>query len=132
MTGCRHWLPVRFRGDGHGSRRRVIQASILWPDHAPGHVVGKPRVRFSWPLGIRHLLHLGRISGPALHGRPVSFTVLFAGAVWFFAARLVWTEAGAGARVGDLFARGPDPLGPGWIPVHLLLLSRRLLQGVLG
>src|SRR6188474_552234 len=123
MTWRRHWFPIRFRGDGHGPRRRVIQASSIWPDYAPGRVVGKPRVRFPGPVGIRHLLHLGRISGRALHGRPLSFTVLFAGAVWFFAARVVWTEAGLVARLADLFPRASDPLGAGRVPVHLLLLS---------
>ena len=36
------------------------------------------------------------------------------------------------ARVAAVLAGAPDPAVPGALPVHLLLLPRRLLQGVLG
>ena len=38
----------------------------------------------------------------------------------------------AGGRVAAVFAGAADPLGAGAVPADLLLLSRRLLQGVLG
>ena len=48
------------------------------------------------------------------------------------AARLVRAQARLVAGLAALFARAADPLGAGRFPLHLLLLSRRLLQGVLG
>ena len=45
---------------------------------------------------------------------------------------LVRTEAGVVAGAAPLLAGHPDSLGAGRFPLHLLLLSRRLLQGVLG
>ena len=47
-------------------------------------------------------------------------------------ARLVRTEAGLVAGARAVLAGAPDPAVPGSLPLHLLLLPRRLLQGVLG
>src|SRR5688572_9709752 len=60
-------------------------------------------------VGVRRLRDLGGISGRALHLRPLPVTVLLAGAVWRFAARLVraqtWLVAG---RIAVL-ASAPHP-----------------------
>ena len=48
------------------------------------------------------------------------------------AAQLVRTEAGGVAGVAAVFAGAADPADPGVLPADLLLLPRRLLQGVLG
>ena len=49
-----------------------------------------------------------------------------------FAARLVWSQARLVAPVVAFFAGTPDPLGARPVPRHLLLLPRRVLQGLLG
>ena len=41
-------------------------------------------------------------------------------------------KPGVVARLAAVLPGHSDPLGPGRIPLHLLLLSRRILQGVLG
>ena len=64
--------------------------------------------------------------------RQLCLAVLFAGTVWQFAPQLVWTEAGVVAGLAHLFPCALDSLGAGWLPAHLLLLSWRLLQSVLG
>ena len=46
--------------------------------------------------------------------------------------RLVGRSAGLVAGVADFLAGVSDVVGAGRVPFHLLLLSRRLLQGILG
>ena len=48
------------------------------------------------------------------------------------AAQLVWTETNLVAGLAFVFARASDPVGAGRFPADLLLLSRRLLQSLLG
>src|ERR1700756_6020249 len=93
-------------------------------------------VRFSRVRDFSGLLDLGSIPRePLLVGSkrgqlPVS--VLFAGAVWEFAACDFRAEAGLVACLAFVFAGSPGALGAGRIPAHLLLLSGRVLQSVLG
>ena len=97
-----------------------------------------------WRPSARHLSRLHSPSsstrpGPASQNAnyeygPVPLAVLLAGAVRPVAARVVRRtgQAGLVAVVAAVLAGVADPLGPGRLPLHLLLLPRRLLQGVLG
>ncbi len=78
------------------------------------------------------LLDLGGVPGTELLFRSLSFAVLFAGDFWRFAAQLVRPETGLVAGLAPLFSGASRPLGAGRFSAHLLLLPRRLLQGVLG
>ena len=94
--------------------------------------MGAAVLRFSRAERVYRLLDLGRVSGIALFFWELYLAVLFARVVWQFAAQLVWPEAGLVAALAPVFARASDSLGPGRIQAHLLLISRRVLQGVLG
>ena len=95
-------------------------------------MVGAAARGISWTRRVCHLLDLGGLSGTKLLFRSLSLAFLFAGDFRPFATRVVWAEAGLVAGLADFFARAPRPLGPGRFSAHLLLLSRRLLQSVLG
>src|SRR6185437_3300173 len=84
------------------------------------------------PRRIRRLRDLGGIPERSLHLRAVPLALLFAGAVGRSADGVVRRQAGMVARAAALFT-GPDhPALSRPVPRHLLLLSRRLLQGILG
>ena len=81
---------------------------------------------------LHRLRDVGGVPGQPLHVRPVPLAVLFAGAVRRLAAQLVRAEAGwwpAWLPFSPALLILPIP---GSVPLHLLLLPRRLLQGVLG
>src|SRR5262249_40981291 len=99
---------------------------------APGSLVDPAARRLPRPLDVRRLLDLGGVPGKALHVRPVSVAVLFARDLRRLAARLVRPEAFDLAVVAAVLAGVPHPLGARRVPADLLLLPRRLLQGVLG
>src|SRR4029450_8534611 len=82
--------------------------------------------------GIRRLRDVGRLPGPQLSLRQLPVALLLARALPPVAARLVRAAALRPAGVAALLAGAPHPLGAGRLPHDLLLLSRRLLQGVLG
>src|SRR5262245_58085601 len=88
--------------------------------------------RLHHPQRLRRLRYVGRVPKRALHVRPVSLALLFTGDLRRLAPRLVRSEALVVAGVRAVFAGADHPAVSGAIPVHLLLLPRRLLQGVLG
>src|SRR4051812_35676930 len=88
--------------------------------------------RLSHPWRVRRLRHLGRISKRALHIWPVSLALLFAGDLGRFPARVAGAEAGVVARPSAVLAGAPDPSISRPVSIYLLLLSRGVLQGVLG
>ena len=92
----------------------------------------QPLAGVSRALDVHCLLHLGGVPGESLRVRPLPLPVLFAAALRRQRTRVVRAETGVVARRAPFFRRAPDPLGARRIPVHLLLLPRRLLQGVLG
>ena len=92
----------------------------------------QPLVGFPRTLDLHRLRHLGGVSGRALHVRTVPLAVLFSGDLRRFAAQLVRAATGGLARMAAVFARAADPPDPWPLPADLLLLPRRLLQGVLG
>ena len=99
---------------------------------ARGRLVDPAAARFYRIIDFHRLLHVGGVSGKKLFLRQLRLAVLFAGTVWRFAPQLVWTETGVVAGLAHLFACAFNSLGAGWVPAHLLLLSWRLLQSVLG
>src|SRR5690606_36212584 len=86
---------------------------------------GLPRVE-----RLHRLLHLGRVPGRALQLRQLPLALLLARALRGLRPRLVRSPPGMVARLASLLARVPDPVGARRLPAHLLLLPRRLLQGV--
>src|SRR5438552_8738539 len=78
------------------------------------------------------LLHVGGVSGQKLFLWKLPLAVLFAGTVWRFATQLVRAEACVVADRAHLLPSASNSLGAGRVPAHLLLLSRRLLQRLLG
>ena len=95
-------------------------------------MVGSTAPHLPWPLDLHRLLNVGRFPGNPLLFWELRLAVLFAGNFRQLAPRLVWAEARVVAGMDDFFAGSFNSLGPGRIPPDLLLLSRRLLQGVLG
>src|SRR5439155_20900198 len=86
--------------------------------------------RFSGPLRVHPLFTLRGVSRQPLPIRSLSLALLFTRSARRRAARLVWRTAPMDTGVGH--RRHADPLGAGRIPAHLLLLSRSLLQSILG
>src|SRR5579884_4083672 len=89
-----------------------------------------------WVLGAHRApicgwCHLGRIAGRLLPLWAIPFTFLLSRVVWQRPC-VVRTEARLVARMAHLVSGHPDSLGSGWLSRDLLLLSRRVLQGLLG
>src|SRR5712692_5245843 len=122
----------RQRSSDHGRDRSGIAATLVWPNHAARCVVGAAAAHLRRFDGLHRLFHLGGISRGALLRWTLPFPVLLARAFRRVAAQLVWAQTGLVARWAAFFARAPDPVGARPVSPHLLLLSRRVLQIVLG
>ena len=101
-------------------------------DRTPRHVVGNSAGSVPGVLDLHRLRDVGRVPGRALHLRAVSLAVLLAGDLRHLAALVVRAVPGLVAGVHPGLAGAADPAHPRRVPLHLLLLPRRLLQGVLG
>src|SRR5207248_1573524 len=88
--------------------------------------------RLSRIVDFHCVFNLGGVSGRSLLFRQLCFSVLLAGAFWIFSAQLVRSETKLVAGLVNFFAGASNSLGAGRIPVDLLLLSRRVLQSILG
>src|SRR6185437_12094598 len=64
--------------------------------------------------------------------RPLYFSLLFAGAIRKFPARPVWRAAGVVSQFSSVLSCAAHSLDTRLVPFHLLLLSRSVLQVVLG
>src|SRR5438067_632030 len=84
------------------------------------------------PLDVSGLCDVGGVSVRSLHVRPVPLAVLLAGDSRVVTSQLVRPEARGVAGVAAVLAGPLHPADPGVLPAHVLLLPRRLLQGVLG
>src|SRR5687767_14153381 len=84
------------------------------------------------PRRIRLLRDVGSLREPQLPLRSLPLALLCARAVRGSRACMVRSASRVVARLASLLPRAPDPPLPGPLSLHLLLLSRRLLQGVLG
>src|SRR5262249_48095864 len=98
-------------------------------DRAPRPGVGPaPRGRCGADV-VHRLRDVGGVPERTLHLRPLPVAVLLAGTLRHAGAQLVRAEARLVAEVAALLAGAPDPVGARRLPLHLLLLPRRLLQG---
>src|SRR5690242_15143636 len=101
-------------------------------------MVGDPGRDIRRVVGICGVRHVGGISERALHIWTVLVAVLFASALCvargyrWSRARVVRRQAGLDPGLPAVFSGAVDPSIPRSLPVHLLLLPRRLLQIVLG
>src|SRR5213595_3286691 len=93
---------------------------------------GSSRRWCSWDCRLSLLLDVGSVPGRALSLGALPVAVLLAGTFWRCHPQLVRSEAGLVAGVAAVFAGTLHSLGAGRVPADLLLLSRRLLQSVLG
>src|SRR5262245_64533364 len=95
-------------------------------------MVGATARRLCRALGLHRVCDLGRISRRPLYVWSVRLAILFARAVRQLAARVVWTEAELVATLDGIFPCSPDPAVSRTLSADVLLLSRRILQSVLG
>src|SRR4029077_311074 len=107
-------------------------ASFIWRDNAGRRLVDAAAIRLCRIIDLHRLFHVGSVSGTKLFFWQLHLTILFARNSRKFTAQLVWTETRLVASLANLLSRVTRSLGAGWIPVDMLLLSRRLLQGILG
>src|SRR5437762_8828329 len=81
---------------------------------------------------LRRLFDLGCAARRTLLFRALSLPLLFARDFWGIDASFIRTEARLVARDHALLTVVADSLGARFVPTHLLLLSRGILQVVLG
>ena len=115
-----------------GSSSGQVRPTRARRDLSPRRVVGGAAGGLPGAGRLRRLRHLGGVSERALHLRALSVAVLLAGDLRRRRARLVRPQAGVVAGAAAVLAGAPHPAVPRALPLHLLLLPRRLLQGVLG
>lgn len=125
----------------YGQRQCPAATASLWGNFPPGRVVGAAAPGLSGILRVYRLFHLGSVSSwnhrtlPILlqrKRRGLFIAVFLAGNFWVFTARDFWVAAGLVAGVADFLAGLSGAVGAGRFSVHLLLLSRGVLQGILG
>src|SRR5260370_15899593 len=116
--------------NGFGSNQSAA-GSRLWRDVSTRPLVAAAVGRLSCPHHIYRVCHLVGISGQPLHLRSVPVAVLFAGNLWRLGACLV-PGADLVAGLAGVLPGSVDPGRAGRLPPDLLLLSRRVLQSVLG
>src|SRR5688500_678922 len=116
----------------HGRCSRPDDTPPVRPDDAAGRMVGPAARRLHDPRCLRRLRHVGRLPERILHLRTVSLSLLRPRAVRRLAPRVVRSEARLVAGLASLLPGAADPSLPGTVPLHLLLLSGRILQGILG
>ena len=107
-------------------------SASLWRHGTSRHLVDSAARRVPGIDDLPRLLGVGGIPGEPLHLRSLSLAVLFTGDLRRLAAQLVWTEAGRVARVAAVLAGAPHPADSRTVPLDVLLLPRRVLQGLLG
>src|ERR1051325_4087395 len=126
--------PLRPSNPLHGvlPPPRSPGTTVLWRHNAPGCLVASAAGGLPDPRRLRRLRHLGRVSEWLLLGRQSAVPLLFAGDLGRFSACDPRPQAGMVAGAASLLARAADPALSRPVPLHLLLLPRRLLQGLLG
>src|SRR6266478_2010288 len=113
-------------------RRDSVTTPFIWRNDARRHLVVATAARLSWIIGLYRLFHLGGVSGQELLCWQLHLAILFARTFRRFATQLVWTETWLVAVLAHLLSRAVSSLGTRRISPDVLLLSRRILQGVLG
>src|SRR5262245_13555898 len=119
------------RGAGNGCSELGASTEGA-PDDASRRVVGSAAVDLPRAVVLPRLRHLGGLPERALHVRQLSVAVLLAGDLGRLAARVLRAQARVVPGLAAVLAGALDPALPCRLSLHLLLLPRRLLQGVLG
>src|SRR5688572_11894601 len=91
-------------------------------DVPEGPLVGQAARGLPRPFHLHRLLDLGRDPGRALPLRRLPVADVLARAVGRVGARPLRRAPVVVAQLAALLARLPDPVGPGRLPLHLLLL----------
>lgn len=114
---------------------KSARTTSFWSDDPFRHLVVATAPRFPRFLHVHRLFNVGGVSGKSLLARSgrreLSLAILFAGNFWDFSTRVVW-QTFILSDVADFFTGFFCIMGAGRISFHLLLLSRRLLQRILG
>src|SRR4026207_106536 len=100
-------------------------------DNAPRRLVGSAGCRVPHSVRFSRVRDLGCIPERVLRVRQLSVTVLFTARVRRLSALVVRPEAVMVAGAASVFTGADHPAISRGIPIHLLLLPRRLLQSVL-
>lgn len=119
----------------YGQRKCSAATAAFRTNFPPGRVVDSAAAGVFGIFRVHHLFDVGGVSGKSLlarnRRRELSLAVLLAGNFRNIPARVVW-KAFILADVAGVFAGLFCFVGAGRISFHLLLLSRRVLQGILG
>src|SRR5271170_7373652 len=119
----------------YGQRKCSAATTAFRTNFPTGRVVDSAAAGVFGIFRVHHLFDVGGVSGKSLlarnRRRKLSLAVLFTGNFRDVSARVVW-QTFILAGVAGVFAGLFCFVGAGRIPLHLLLLSRRVLQGVLG
>src|SRR5438445_2610904 len=107
-------------------------ASLIWRNDARRCLVDSAAAGLYRAVDFHYLFHVGGISGKELFRWQLHFAVLFAGNFRGFTAQLVRTETRVVAGLAYFLPRVVSSVGTRRISGDVLLLPRRILQGVLG
>src|SRR5436190_1547165 len=122
----------RCRRQKANERSDRAATPIVWRNDARRSLVDAAAASFCRVVDFHRVFHVGGVSGTELFLWQLHLALLFARNFRRITSQLVWTKTGLVAAFFNLFSCVVGPLGAGWIPIDLLLLSRRLLQGILG
>src|SRR5215475_13366087 len=122
----------RLRERTANERNNSATPAFIRGDDARGRLVDPPASRFYRIIDFYRLLNVGCVSGKRLFLRQLLLAVLFAGNFWRFAAQLVWAKTRLVARLATFLSSAVSSLGACRLSSYLLLLSRRILQSLLG
>src|SRR5690349_6911844 len=124
------------------SRRQWIgagraAATVVWPDQPQRLLVGCPPADIFGARDVRRLFDVGGVPGRPLLFRAIPIPVLFSLTLRRPDGRPAWLvrhpyETWLVSRLDSLVGGVMDPMGTRRVSTHLLLLSRRILQSVLG
>jgi len=119
----------------YGQHKCSAATAAFRTNFPPGRVVDPAAAGFFGIFRVYHLFDVGGVSGKSLlarnRRRELSLAVLFAGNFRDVPARMVWQTEFL-SNVAGVFTGLFCFVGAGRISFHLLLLSRRVLQRILG
>src|ERR1700734_2231552 len=116
----------------YATNRCAARSGAVWGHLAPGHVVGAASGGFPGLQRLHCVFNLGGLSGQRLLVWAVYFAHVFARAFRYFPSRLVRRTAVLVSVISSILGGVPDPLGAWRLQNYVLLLSRCVLQSLLG
>src|SRR5439155_17681845 len=122
----------RWKNQIANERNDCAATPIVWRNHARRRLVDATVTGLCRLIDFYRLFHMGGVSGTKLFFRQLHLALLFARNTRRLPPQLVWTKTYVVPALANLLSRVVGSLGAGWISGDLLLLSRRLLQGILG